>query len=169
MVGFAVIMAIAFATFAALCCYAAAGVRGGDRPGDAKVTALLRASGQPDEPRPVAIATIRNPSDKPVLAGLSARRAVLPEWLRGGASVTVPIRTTRRSLRPTAFTTVGVVRPHACARFPVPLSGQARRYLLTAAIGQAGGRLRLHRVHVAGPHSAARTELTLPFDEDLFD
>jgi len=169
MVGFAVIMAIAFATFAALCCYAAAGLRGGDRAGDAKVSALLRASGQPDEPRPVVIAMVRNPSDKPVLAGLSARRAVLPEWLRGGASVTVPIRTTRRSLRPTAYDTIGVVPARACARFPVPIRAQARRYLLTAAIGQAGGRLRLHRLHVGGRHFATRTELTLPFGEDLFD
>jgi len=169
MVGFAVIMAIAFAIFAALCCYAAAGVRGGDRPGDAKVSALLRASGQPDEPRPVVVATVRNPSDKPVLAGLSARRAVLPEWLRGGASVTVPIRTTRRGLRPTAYETIGVVPARASARFPVPTRARARRYLVTAAIGQTGGRLRLHRLHVGGRHSATRSELSLPFGEDLFD
>lgn len=169
MVGFVVIMAIAFAVFAALCCYAVAGLRCGDRAGDAKVKALLGASGQPDEPRPVVIAMVGNPSDKPVLAGLSARRALLPEWLRGGKSVSTPIRTTRRSLRPTAYATIGVVLPHTIARFPVPIRAQARRYLLTAAIGQAGGRLRLHRLHVAGPHSASRTELTLPFSEDLFD
>ena len=169
MVGFAVIMAIAFATFAALCWYAAMGLRDGDRPADARVTALLRASGQPDEPRPVVIAMVRNRSDKPVLAGLSARRAVLPDWLRGSHNVTVPVRTARRALRPTAYDTVGVVPARSCARFHVPTRGQARRYQLTAAIGQAGGRLRLHRLHVGGPHSSARTELTLPFDEDLFD
>jgi hypothetical protein len=152
-VGVVVIVAIAFATFAALGWRAAAGLRDGDRPGDAKVSALLRESGQPDEPRPVVIATVRNPSDKPVLAGLSARRTVVPGLLRCGPSVTVPTGTARRSLRPT-----------------VAIRGQlARRYLLTAAIGQTGGRLRLHRLHVAGPHSAAATELTLPFGEDLFD
>jgi hypothetical protein len=169
-VGVVVIVAIAFATFAALGWRAAAGLRDGDQPGDAKVSALLRESGQPDEPRPVVIATVRNPSDKPVLAGLSARRTVVPGLLRCGPSVTVPTRTARRSLRPTAYATIGVVPPHASARFPVAIRGQlARRYLLTAAIGQAGGRLRLHRLHVAGPHSAAATELTLPFGEDLFD
>lgn len=169
MLGFVVIMAIAFAIFAALCCCAVGGLRGGDRAGDAKVRALLRASGQPDEPRPVVIAMVGNPSDKPVLAGLSARRAVLPEWLRGGASVSVPIRTTRRSLRPTAYATIGVVLPHTIAHFPVPICSRGRHYLLTAAIGQAGGRLRLHRLHVGGRERAAHTELTLPFDEDLFD
>jgi hypothetical protein len=169
MVVFAVIMAFAFATFAALGWRAVAGLRDGDRPGDAKVSALLRDSGQPDESRPVVIAMVRNPSDKPVLAGLSARRTVMPELLRCGPSVTVPMRTARRNLRPTAYATIGVVPPHASARFPVPIRGRARRYLLTAAIGQAGGRLRLHRLHVAGPHSAAHTELSLPFGEDLFD
>jgi hypothetical protein len=169
MVGFSIIMAFAFATFAALGWRAAVGLRDGDRPADAKVVALLRDSGQPDEPRPVVIALVRNPSDKPVLAGMSARRAVLPDWLRGGPSVTVPIRTARRALRPTAYTTVGVVPARSYARFPVPTSGRARRYQLIAAIGQAGGRLRVHRLHVGGPHSSARTELTLPFDEDLFD
>lgn len=169
MVGFVVILAIAFAIFAALGCCAAAGLRDGDRPGDAKVSARLRESGQPDEPRPVVIATVRNPSDKPVLAGLSARRTVVPALLRCGPTITVPTRTTRRSLRPTAYATIGVVPPHASARFPVAIHGRARRYLLTAAIGQSGGRLRLHRLHVAGPHSAARSELTLPFGEDLFD
>ena len=170
MVGFVVILSIAFATFAALGWRAAAGLRDGDRPGDAKVSALLRESGQPDESRPLVIATVRNPSDKPVLAGLSARRTVVPALLRCGPSVTVPTRTARRGLRPTAYATIGVVPPHASARFPVAIRGHlARRYLLTAAIGQAGGRLRLHRLHVAGPHSAAPTELTLPFGEDLFD
>jgi hypothetical protein len=169
MVGFVVILAIAFATFAALSWCAAMGLRDGDRPADAKVTAVLRASGQPDEPRPVVIALVRNRSDKPVLAGLSARSAVLPAWLRGGHTITVPIRTARRAFRPTGYATVGVVPAHANARFHVPTGVCARRYLLTAAIGQAGGRLRVHRLHVAGPRSAARTDLTLPFGEDLFD
>jgi hypothetical protein len=168
-VGFAVSISIALATLAALCCCAATGLRHGDRPADAKVTALLGDSGQPDEPRPVVIATVRNRSDKPVLAGLSARRALMPEWLRCGPSITVPIRTTRRKLRPTAYATVGVVPGRSCARFSVPVSGQSRRYLLTAAIGQTGGRLRLHRLHVAGPRSSTRRELTLPFGEGLFD
>lgn len=168
MAGVAVIIAIAFAVLAALCWHAAAGFRDGDRPADATVTALLRGSGQPDEPRPVVIATIRNPSEKPVLAGLSVRRTLAPTWLHG-KQVTVPLRTARRGLRPTRYATIGVVPARASARFPVPARQQARHYLLTAAVGQADGRLRLHRLHVTGPHSAARTELTLPFGEDLFD
>jgi hypothetical protein len=169
MVGFAVIMAIAFAVLAALCWHAAAGFRDGDRSADATVTALLRRSGQPDEPRPAVIATIRNPSPKPVLAGLSVRRTRVPKCLHGGPHVTVPLRTARRALRPTRYATIGVVPAGGNAHFPVPAREQARHYLLIAAIGQADGRLRLHRMHVTGPHSAARTELTLPFGEDLFD
>jgi hypothetical protein len=169
MVGFAVIMTIAFAVLAALCWHAAAGFRDGDRSADATVTALLRRSGQPDESRPVVVAMIRNPSAKPVLAGLSVRRTVLPKWLNPGPHVTVPVRTARRALRPTRYATIGVVPARASARFPVPTGEHARHYLLTAAIGQADGRLRLHRLPVTGPHSAARTELTLPFGEDLFD
>jgi hypothetical protein len=150
-----VIMAIAFAVLAALCWHAAAGFRDGDRSADATVTALLRGSGQPDEPRPVIIATIRNPSAKPVLAGLSVRRTLVPKWVYDGPHVTVPLWTARRALRPTGYDTIGVVPARGSARFPVPAAEQARRYLLTAAIGQADGRLRLHRLHVAGPHWAA--------------
>jgi len=36
----------------------AAGLRNGDRPGDALVTALLRTAAQPDEPRPLVIAAV---------------------------------------------------------------------------------------------------------------
>jgi len=169
MIGSAVIMAIAIATFATLCWHAVAGLRNGDRPGDATVSARLRDRGQPGDPRPVVIATVRNPSEKPVLAGLSARRSVIPGWLRGGPSVTVPVRTTRRALRATAYATIDVVPAHSSARFPVPVRGHSRQYLLTASIGQAGGRLRLHRVQVARPRSAGPAELTLPFGEDLFD
>ena len=39
--------------FAALYYSLAAGMRNGDRPGDAKVTALLSTGTQPDEARPV--------------------------------------------------------------------------------------------------------------------
>jgi len=169
MVSFAISMAAGLVLLAALCPFAAVGFRNGDRPDDATVTARLRDAGQPDEPRPVVLATVRNPSPTPLLAGLSVRPARLPRWLAGAHDVTVPARTARRRLRPSAYATVGVVPAYGGARFIVPVTATARHYLLTAAIGQARGRLRLHRLHVTGAISAARTELTVRFGEDLFD
>jgi len=168
MVSFAFSIAAGIVAFAALCACAAIGFRNGDWPADATVTARLRDAGQPDEPRPVVVATVRNPSGTPVLAGLSARRARAPRWL-GGGGVTVPARTARRRLRPSAYPTVGVVPARGSARFTVPVAAPARRYLLTTAVGQAGGRLRLHRLLVTGAVSRARAELTVPYGEGLFD
>ena len=68
--GLAVVLAL-------LCWCVAVGFRNGDQATDAEVSAVLRHSGQPDEPRPVVVATVRNPSGTPVLAGLSARRYLL--------------------------------------------------------------------------------------------
>jgi hypothetical protein len=51
------------------------GVRYGDLPPDARVSAWVSGVGQPDEPRPVLAATVRNPSAAPVLA--SARRYLM--------------------------------------------------------------------------------------------
>ncbi|HXT93366.1 MAG TPA: hypothetical protein VN714_29385, partial [Trebonia sp.] len=42
------------------CWLVSAGIRNGDRPGDARVRAALHGSGQPDEERPVAVVTVRN-------------------------------------------------------------------------------------------------------------
>ncbi len=173
MVSFAIAIAAAMAAIAVicvLCAVAAAGFRDGDRPADATVTARLRDAGQPGEPRPVLVATVRNPSGTPVLAGLSARRARAPGWLGGGHAVTVPARTAtrtaaRRGLRPTGCACVGVVAAYGSACFTVPVRAPARRYLLMAAVGQAGGRLRLHRLHVTGAHGPARTRLTVPSGE----
>ena len=50
----------------------AAGLRNGDRPGDARVTAHLATGTQPDERRPLIVVTVRNPSGTPVIAALSA-------------------------------------------------------------------------------------------------
>jgi hypothetical protein len=167
MVSFGISMAVSVAVLALLYWYAAAGFRSGDRSGDVRVTALLRDAGQPDEPRPVVVAAVRNPSQTPVLAGLSVRRAHVPEWLAGSLNVTVPRRTGRRAYRPGAFPTVGVVPGDTTARFTVPVTAAARRYTLTVAVGQAGGRLRVYRVHVACAHFPARAELTVPFGENL--
>jgi hypothetical protein len=169
MISAAISIGAAIAVLAALYAYAARGFGDGDRPEDAIVTARLRDAGQPDEPRPVVVATVRNPSGMPVLVGLSVRRAVVPRWPGGGASVTVPHRTARRRLRPGAYETIGVVPVYGNASFLVPVRTSARGYLLTVAVGQAGGRLRLHRLLVTGALSPARTELTVPFGEGLFD
>lgn len=169
MVSILISITVGVAVLAALYACAAAGFRNGDQPDDAWVTARLRDAGQPDEPRPVVAATVRNPSPVPVLAGLSVRRAIVPGWLAGGHNVTVPRRTARRRLRPGRYATVGIVPPYGHARFTVPVPASARRYLLTAAIGQAGGRLRLHRVPVGGVALAARARLSVPSGEGRSD
>lgn len=123
------------------------GLRHGDRRLDARVSAALRDSGQPDEPRPVVIAAIENPSGAAVMVGLAARPSRVPVLISPGG-VSVPGRTARRGLRAGAYETVGVVPAHGAVRFTVPVAAAGRRYRLVAAIGQSGGRLRLHRVPV---------------------
>lgn len=123
------------------------GLRNGDRLLDAVVTAELQLSAQPDESRPVVVAEIRNPSESAVLVGLSARRSRVPGWL-GGGSVGVPRRTARRALRADRYPVVGIVPAAGSTRFAVPVTEAGERYRLTAAIGQAGGRLRVHRLLV---------------------
>jgi hypothetical protein len=163
MVSFTIGIVAGIAVLALLCWCAARGLRDGDCPADARVSAVLRDSGQPDEPRPVIVATVVNPSGAAVLAGLSAgpgRLDRLPAWLDAcldalppGAArpltVTVPRRTARAKFRPGGYATVGIVPASGTVRFPVPVDRAARRYVLTAAIGQSAGRLRLHRLHVA--------------------
>jgi hypothetical protein len=81
MVSFAAGLAGGIVVLALLFACAAKGVRDGDRPADATVSAVLRHASQPDERRPVIVATVVNPSGRPVLAGLSARPSGLPAWL----------------------------------------------------------------------------------------
>jgi len=156
MVSFAIGLTAGIVVPGLLCWCAARGFRDGDRPADATASAVLRDSGQPDESRPVIVATVVNPSPSPALVGLSvrpARPAWPPSWLTGlghPLTVTVPRRTARARFRPAAYDTVGVVPASATVRFPVPVGRAARRYLLTVAVGQPAGRLRLHRLRVAG-------------------
>jgi hypothetical protein len=158
MVSFIAGVAAGAAVLALLCWIAAAGFRNGDRPADAKVSAVLRDAGQPDEPRPVVLATVCNPSPAPVLTGLSVRRARLPHWLGGTLDVTVPRRTRRRKFRPGAFACVGVVPGETAVRWAVPVPAVAPRYRLTVAVGQSGSRLRVYRVRVApAPFPVARS------------
>jgi hypothetical protein len=149
MVSFIAGLAAGVAALALVCWLAAAGLRNGDRPADAKVSAVLRDAGQPDEPRPVVVATVRNPSPSPVLAGAGVRRARLPHWLGGILNATVPRRTRRRQFRPGAYACVGVVPGEATVRWAVPVPALAPCYRLTVAVGQSGGRLRVYRVRVA--------------------
>jgi hypothetical protein len=140
----------------------AAGLRAGDRPGDAAVAAVLAPG-----PRPVIIATVRNPGDVPLMAGLTVRPQPLPgwlgaDWLDGGLTVRVPRRTARRKYLAGAQDTVGVVPARGQARFRLTARGGGpavrRRYRLTAVVGQAGGRLRVISVPVVrqGPAEAGR-------------
>jgi hypothetical protein len=136
---------------------AAAGLRAGDRPGDAAVGAALGPG-----PRPVIIATVRNPADVPLVAGLTVRRQLLPGLLDPGLTVRVPRRTARRKFLAGEQDTVGVVPAGAQAEFRMTapalltrtglartgLARTGRRYRLTAVVGQAGGRLRVIGVPV---------------------
>ncbi len=161
MVSFAAGIAAGVLVLALLCWCAAAGFRNGDRPADTRVSAVLRDSGQPDESRPVVVATVQNRSGTPVLVGLSVRPVRLPAWLAGPLTVTVPRRTARKKFRPTGYATVSLVLAGATVRCTVPAETSARRYLLTAAVGQAGGRLRLHRLHVPGVRVTAPAKLSV--------
>ena len=111
----------------------AAGLRAGDRPGDAAVAATLAPG-----PRPVIIATVRNPGDVPLVAGLVVRRQRLPGWLDPGLTVRVPRRTARRKFLAGAQDTVGVVPAGGQAEFRV--AGTAGRPALPADRRRRPGR-----------------------------
>lgn len=130
------------------------GLRTGDLPADATVSAALAGSGQPDEARPVVLVRVRNPGDSPLLAGFSARRRRMPGFAdAGGMIVRVPRRTARPSLRAPVHDVVGVVAASGEAEFAVAVAGRrGHRYLVTAALGQAGGRLRVLKFPVSGRH-----------------
>ena len=129
---------------------AAAGLRNGDRPGDARVTARLTTGAQPQEARPVIVVSVHNRSGTPVLAAMRARRALLPGWLAGVHGVGVPRLTVGRRFRAGRYATVGVVPAGGTAGLTLPVAVRARRYLLSVAIGEEGGRLRVHKLRL-GP------------------
>jgi hypothetical protein len=131
-------------------CLAVAGFRNGDRAADAQVSALVAAAPQPDEEHPLIIAAVRNPSGTPVIVALRARRAVRPAWAAGALTVRVAHWTARRRFRPGRYPTVGVVPAAGAAEFALPVRVRARHYLLIVAVGQEGGRLRVHRLRL-GP------------------
>jgi hypothetical protein len=134
--------------FAAVFWWAREGFRNGDRPDDAPVRAALRSSGQPGERRPVAVVAVRNPGGTPVLAAVAVRRALLPRWLAGTVSSAVPHRTARRRYRPAGFPTVAVVPGGQYAELSAPVPAAVPRYLVMVLVGQAGGRLRVHRLRI---------------------
>jgi hypothetical protein len=136
--------------FAALYYLAAAGTRNGDRLADAQVTALFTIGTHPEGARPLIVATVRNPSETPALAALSARRDLTPAFLAEPHEVSAPQRTLRRKFRPGRYECVGVVPAGGAAELAVPVPVPARRYALTVAVGQEGGRLRVHRLRL-GP------------------
>ena len=126
----------------------AVGLRAGDQAGDAMVSAVVDAG------QSAVVAVVRNPGDVPLVAGFSARRRLLPGWLDAGMTVRVPKRTTRRKFRAGAHETVGVVPAASRAEFRLPVGIPARRYLLTAVVGQTGGRLRVFRIPVVSERPA---------------
>jgi hypothetical protein len=148
MVSLFIVLGIGAIAFAGLGWFALEGFRNGDRPEDAQVLAALRSNGQPGEERPVAVVALGNPDGTPVLAAVGVRRARLPGWLAGAISTAVPRRTARRAYRPDGFPTVSVVSGGQYAELSAPVPAVARRYLVTVLIGQAEGRLRVHRLRI---------------------
>jgi hypothetical protein len=151
MLSLLIALAVGAAAFAAVCWLAREGFRNGDRPDDAPVWAALRSSGQPGEQRPVAVVALGNPGETPVLAAVAVRRALLPGWLAGivGANgIAIPRRTARRAYRPDGFPTVAVVPGGHYAELSAPVPAALRRYLIMVLVGQAGGRLRVHRLQI---------------------
>lgn len=124
-----------------------AGLRNGDQPGDSRVSALVAAGAGGN---PLIFATVRNPSATPAVTALRVRRGFVPGALAGKFSVRVPRWTKGRRFRPGAYETVGVVPAGGATEFPVPLYRRAHRYVLTVAVGQQGGRLRVYRLRLAG-------------------
>ena len=145
---FFIALAVGVLVLGAVCWAAVEGFRNGDRPDDAQVRAALRSSGQPGEARPVAVVAVRNPGSTPVLAAVGARRALIPGWLGGAVGSAVPRRTARRAYRPGGFPTVAVVAGGQRAELSAPVPAAVRRYLVTVLVGQAGGRLRVHRLRI---------------------
>jgi len=145
---FFIALAVGVLVLGAVCWAAVEGFRNGDRPDDAQVLAALRSSGQPGEERPVAVVAVRNPGSTPVLAAVAARRALIPGWLGGAVGSAVPRRTARRAYRPGGFPTVAVVAGGQRAELSAPVPAAVRRYLVTVLVGQAGGRLRVHRLRI---------------------
>jgi len=124
------------------------GLRNGDQPGDSRVSALVAAGATGGNP--LIFATVRNPSGTPALTALRVSRGFVPGSLAGRFSVRVPRWTKGRRFRPDAYQTIGVVPASGATEFAVPLSRRAHRYVLTVAVGQQGGRLRLYRLRLAG-------------------
>jgi hypothetical protein len=140
-----------------------AGLRSGDRPSDATVAARIGRSGQPDEPRPVILVTVRNPAAAPLLAGFSVARRRVGVWM----NVCVPRRTARRRFRAAAQDVVGVVPGGSTAEYRVPVPVTARRYQLTAVVGQSGGRLRVFRLPLTDRRrGAGRVTFVRPYLDD---
>ena len=143
-----IVVAVGALAFAVLFWCALAGFRNGDRPDDVPVRAALRSSGQPGEERPVAVVAVRNPGGTPVLTAITVRRALLPGWLAGTVDSAVPRRTARRAYRPGGFPTIAVVGGGRYSELSAPVPAVMRRYLVMVLVGQAGGRLRVHRLRI---------------------
>lgn len=141
-------MVAAAGIFAAMFRLAAAGFKNGDRPGDAMVTMVPEAGAVPA----TATVLVRNPSGTPVLVGVTARPALLPSWLAVPHDVSVPRWTLRGKFAPERYERVGVVSAGGAAEFAVGPLARARRTVVTVAVGQEGGRLRVHRLRL-GPVS----------------
>jgi hypothetical protein len=124
------------------------GMRNGDRPGDTQVSALVATDAGGGNP--MIIARVHNPSRAPALTALRVRRGFVPGELIGKFTVRVPRWTKGRRFRPGAYETVGVVPAGAATDFPVPAPERAHRYVLTVAVGQQDGRLRVYRLRLAG-------------------
>lgn len=120
-----------------------AGIRAGDRPDDAAVTAEPATMTMLDGDIPVVVATVHNRASVPILVGLSLRRRHLPDWLAGASAVRTPRWTSRQRFRPARHTVLGVVEAGERGQWPLPLVNGERGVNVVAVIGQGRRRLRM--------------------------
>ena len=118
------------------------GCDGGDRPGDA--TSRISADGR--------WLVVTNRASTPVVVGVRVRRP--PHLAALTVRPALVVRPARRYERGPTWSagTIGAVAPGRELRWPVP--APMTRYRLEVAIGQTGGRLRVHD-HLVG--AGART------------
>ena len=122
--------------FAGAALLAVVGFRNGDRPDDARVTAVT-VTDHPDDGTAEVAVTIANSGGSPVLIGLSPRRPGLPGC---GMRATTPFWTIRRRYCADKQVTMGALPPRRLAgyRFLSPSAVAASRSSLASPTGACG-------------------------------
>jgi len=127
-------------------------------PSDVTVTILstiLAPRGHGDSS---VVISIFNPGRRPVIAGLSVRRRLCPDWLGAAPCTRIARLTAGRRYRADRHGAIVVVQAGGITVQPVGFEATRGRNCLVAVLGQADNRLRVIRLpfdtrpkYVAGP------------------